>query len=138
MSHIHSHTKHDPPRRLRELRNGLLRLHSALLESERALYDRDIERIQSNGHLLELVLHDPAFAWLRELSKLVVVIDETLEGENGPTAADAGRLVARARALVTPAETGVMFETRYLEAMQRDPNVILAHAEAIRLLRRLE
>jgi hypothetical protein len=125
-------------RRLTDLRNGLLRLHSALLSSERDLYDRDIERIHSSGRLLELVLNDPAFAWLRELSRLVVTIDEALEGEQPPGASDADRLVARARALIAPGRTGEAFETRYLAALQRDPEVVLAHAETLKLLRELE
>ena len=95
----------DPGQRLRDLRNGLLQLHSALLRSERDLYDRDIERIRSSGRLLELVLNDPAFAWLRELSGLVVTIDERLEGEEPPTASEADRLVRRARALISPERT---------------------------------
>jgi hypothetical protein len=125
-------------RRLTELRNGLLRLHSTLLHSERDLYDRDIERIHTSGHLLELLLHDPAFAWLRELSRLVVVIDEALEAEQPPTRMDADRLVARARALVSPGESGEPFQTRYLDALQRDPNVVMAHSDILKLLRVLE
>ena len=53
--------------RLTDLRNGLLHLHKALLDSESATYDNDIARITSKGQLLELVLHDPWFAWLHEL-----------------------------------------------------------------------
>jgi hypothetical protein len=124
-------------RRLVELRNGLLRLHTALLEFERSVYDRDIERIRSSGKLLELVLNDPAFAWLRELSQLVVMIDELLEAEEPPTAGDVDRMVERARSRISPGQSGDGFETRYLEALQRDPNVVLAHAETLHLLRTL-
>src|SRR5256885_2711465 len=35
--------------RLKNLRNGLLRLHKSLLDSERAVYERDVERITSAG-----------------------------------------------------------------------------------------
>src|SRR5579863_4427089 len=62
--------------RLTELRNGLLHLHKILLDSETASYDRDMARIKTKGQLLELVLHDPWFAWLHELSELVVLIDK--------------------------------------------------------------
>ena len=62
--------------RLTGLRDELLRLHKTLLDSESASYDRDIARIRSRGQLLELVLHDPWFAWLHELSQLVVLIDD--------------------------------------------------------------
>src|SRR5580658_10543781 len=65
--------------RLTDLRNGLLSLHKTLLDSERASYERDIARIDSSGELLKLVLYDPWFAWLHELSEFVVLIDETVD-----------------------------------------------------------
>ncbi len=124
-------------RRLTELRNGLLRLHSILLESERHVYERDIERIETRGRLLDLVLNDPSFAWLRELSRLVVTIDEALEAEEPPTRSDADRLVKLTRSLLSPGESGNQFETRYLAALQRDPNVVIAHSEMLKVLRNL-
>src|SRR5215813_10164471 len=99
--------------RLRELRNGLLKLHKNLLDSERAAYERDIARITSTGQYLELVLNDPWFAWLHDLSKFIVVIDETLDQKEGFTEADAERLVVQARELVSPAEAGQGFGLKY-------------------------
>src|SRR5437763_9564704 len=119
--------------RLRNLRNGLLRLHKSLLDSERALYERDVERITSTGQYLQLVLNDPWFAWLHELSQFIVVIDERLDDKEEPaTSADADRLTAQARTLVAPNETSNGFAGKYFEAMQRDPNVVLAHRDMIR------
>ena len=121
--------------RLTDLRNELLQLHKTLLDSETASYDRDIARIRSRGQLLELVLHDPWFAWLHELSELVVLIDEAMDAkEPAVTPADAERFLAQARALVAPAENGGEFRRHYLEALQRDPNVVMAHAQAVKLL----
>lgn len=125
-----------PPRqRLTGLRNGLLRLHKTLLDSERGVYERDIARINSTGELLGLIMHDPWFAWLHELSELVVRIDEILEDKETPAqSGDADELVARARGLLSPAEDGQGFGKRYFEALQRDPDVVLAHAEMIKVL----
>jgi hypothetical protein len=120
--------------RLTDLRNGLLRLHKTLLDSESAFYDREIQRIQSKAQLFELVLHDPWFAWLHELSQLVVFIDEALDAEEPPAAADAARLIAQARELIAPAGAGGDFRAHYLETLQRDPNAVMAHSEALRLL----
>jgi hypothetical protein len=119
--------------RLGELRDGLLRLHKTLLDSERAAYEHDIARITSTGQLLDLVLHDPWFSWLHELSELVVVIDEALDGDP-PAAADSGRFIAQARALLVPHEAGDGFAGRYYEALQRDPDVVLAHGRTMKLL----
>jgi hypothetical protein len=119
--------------RLITLRNGLLKLHKVLLDSERSIYEHDIARITSPNQFLGLLLHDPFFEWLRELSQLVVLIDETLEWEEPATTLDADRLVAQARALVSPAEQGAGFSKSYFEAMQRDPNVVIAHSDMLKV-----
>lgn len=128
----------EPDQRLTELHNALLRLHRMLLESERASYERDIARIVSRQQFLDLVLHDPWFAWLHELSELVVLFDETLEADPPATAADGARLVAQARALLSPLEDGAGFEKHYYQALQRDPDVVLAHGATVKLLRAME
>jgi hypothetical protein len=115
--------------RLTDLRNGLLSLHKTLLDSERATYERDIARIGSSGELLKLVLYDPWFAWLHELSEFVVLIDETLDDKDGLDGINAERFVAQAWELLAPNETGTGFAKRYFEALQRDPDVVLAHGQ---------
>ena len=119
--------------RLTELRNGLLKLHKTLLDSERATYERDVARITSTGQYLDLVLNDPWFGWLHELSKFIVLIDETLDFEDPATAADADRLIAQARDLLVPSENGNAFGRSYFEAIQRDPNVVLGHRDMMRV-----
>lgn len=119
--------------RLTELRNGLLKLHKILLDSERAVYERDVARITSTGQYLGLVLHDPFFAWLHELSQFIVLVDETLDFEDPATDADADRLIAQARDLASPSENGALFGRSYFEAMQRDPNVVLAHRDMMKV-----
>ena len=119
--------------RLTRLRNGLLRLHKSLLDSERAAYERDVARITSTGQYLGLVLNDPWFAWLHELSQFIVLVDETLDLDEPPTDADASRLIAQARALVSPGEKAAGFRRRYFEAIQRDPSVVLAHGDMMKV-----
>jgi hypothetical protein len=120
--------------RLTDLRNGLLSLHKTLLDSERAIYERDIARISSSGELLKLVLYDPWFGWLHELSEFVVLIDETLDAEDLPLSIDTERLIAQTWELLAPNETGRGFAKRYFEALQRDPDVVLAHARMRKVL----
>lgn len=122
---------------LKTLRNGLLHLHKSLLDAERAGYERDIARITSSGQYLELVLSDPWFAWLRDLSQFIVVVDEALDGDEPVTAADAARLVTQARAMVSPDEEGNGFRRHYFDAMQRDPGVVLAHRDMMRVFAEL-
>ena len=120
--------------RLTILRNGLLALHKSLLDSERDSYEKDIGRITSSGQLLNLVLHDPWFAWLRELSELIVLIDESLAAEQPPVMSDAERFLSQARSLVAPDENGSGFRKNYFDAMQRDPAIVLAHRDMTKLL----
>jgi hypothetical protein len=128
-------TMPDPAReRLTLIRNGLLRLHKNLLDSERNAYERDVARINSTGQYLDLVLNDPWFAWLRELSKLVVAIDEMLDRKEPPMSdAEAAALIGDSRKLIAPSENSSGFGRRYFEAMQRDAGIVLAHRDMIRL-----
>lgn len=123
--------------RLITLRNGLLHLHKALLESERAAYERDVEHITSTGQYLNLVLNDPWFSWLRELSQFVVLVDETLDQKEPAAEEQAIRLITLARSLVAPAEGGDRFGRSYWQAMQRDPGAVLAHGDMMQVFAEL-
>jgi hypothetical protein len=118
---------------LAALRNGLLRWHKSLLDSERAAYERDVARITSTGHYLQLVLDDPWFAWLREISQLIVIVDETLAQKEPATPQDAARLIGKARELLLPSESGSEFARQYDRAMQRDPAAVLAHGQMMQV-----
>ncbi len=122
---------------LKELRQGLLRLHKILLDLERRDYERARGRIGNSYEFLQLVLKDPWFDWLHRLSELIVQIDETLDphSETPATEADAKALIERAKALLVPAETGSEFQKNYFLALQQSPDVVLLHSEVIKLIR---
>jgi len=122
--------------RLTDLRHGLLRLHKVLLDSERVSYERVHGRISSRGELFQLVVSDDWFAWLHRVSELIVHIDEMLEAEEPATAIDATRVIDQARLLLRPSEEGTGFGKHYYDALQRDPDVVLAHAAVKKLLRK--
>lgn len=121
--------------RLRDLRTRLLNLHKVLLDDARAAYEMDRGRIGSTANLLQLVINDPWFAWLHPLSELVVRIDETIEADSPATEADGAALVDQVERLLAPAENGETFARRYFEALQRQPSVVLAHADVRRALK---
>jgi hypothetical protein len=81
------------------------------------------------------VINDPWFAWLHSLSELVVRIDEVMEPDAPATDADAAALVDQVDRLLTASETGEGFQRRYYEALQRQPAVVLAHADVRRVLK---
>lgn len=112
---------------------ALLRLHKALLDDERVSYERVHGRIPSNGAFLQLVLDDAWFAWLRPLSQVMAKLDELGEADEFSDGLDTATLLASIRTLLTPSEEGTGFGRHYYEALQREPDVVLAHA-AVRTL----
>ena len=119
--------------RLTSLRGALLRLHKVLLDDERAAYERAHGRL-SGGEMLQLVIRDERFAWLHPISELIVGIDEMLDADEPASTADAESLLAQARLLLRPSETGGEFESRYYAALQREPAAVLAHREVKKIL----
>jgi hypothetical protein len=118
---------------LQAVRAPLLVLHKALVESERVEYEKTIGRIQSPNHFLQLLTNDPWFAWLSPLSQLIVSIDEALDSKEPVTAVAVKALMDEVTRLLTPCESGDGFGKHYFEAMQRDPDVVLAHGAVVKL-----
>ena len=117
-----------------DLRQGLLGLHKALIIAEQLTYERIYGRVESTGQLLQLVMNDPWFAWLHPFSNLVVRIDELLEMEHEAGIAVAHALLHETRSLLRPSEEGDGFRRSYYEALQRMPDVVLAHAQVKKLM----
>ncbi len=119
---------------LTQVRMALLRLHKTLLDFERDGYERSHDKIANSYAFLQLVMSDPWFAWLRQLSELIVEMDELLAAKETPKEATAAALVQQANLLLTPSETGSEFQKKYFTAMQQSPEVVLAHSEFAGLL----
>lgn len=111
---------------LKEVRRGLLRLHKALIDSERAVWERQSGGPRSNGAFLQALIQDPFFEWLRPFSSLIVEMDEALATGDPLSQAQARAYVERVRGLVRPA--GEEAE-RYERVRQRGTGVLLAHVE---------
>jgi hypothetical protein len=126
-----------PRERLTNARRGLLHVHRALIEAERARYEREFGRIPNSGTLLQLIMQNPWFQWLRPMSQLIVQIDEWLESDQKSPGSpdDAEILLAETRDRLRPDESGADFQRRYLRLIQEDPAVAVAHAEVRSLVR---
>ena len=118
---------------LQDLRDALLRLHKILIESERVGYEKTVGAIQSPNHFFQLLTSDPWFAWLGPVSQLIVAMDEALDAKEPLTRAAVDGLTNQTRLLLVPSEEGHGFARHYFDALQRDPDVVLAHAETTRL-----
>jgi hypothetical protein len=121
-------------KQLRDVRRGLLGLHKTLLDAERVHYERVNGRIEGGGILLQLLIHDPWFGWLRPLSELVVQIDERLDADEPTRASEAKALIDQVKLLLRPSEGGDVFQENYHAALQQTPDVVIAHHEVSVLL----
>jgi hypothetical protein len=114
------------------LRDSLLRIHKTLLEMERRDYER-ANGVVNAGELFRLVIGHAQFAWLHNISEFVVRIDETLAAEIPVVPADAATAMTLARKMFIPTESGDVFQKKYFDAIQREPAVVMEHAELARL-----
>lgn len=114
------------------LREALLRLHKSLLEMERRAYEKEHGKV-STGELFRLVVDDAQFSWLHNISEFVVRIDENLSSEEGVSETDSHVAVSLARKIFAPSESGDGFQKKYFDAIQKDPAVVMEHAQLARL-----
>ena len=119
---------------LEALRQSILHLHKTLIDSERTAYEQTFGKVESQNQFLQLLIKDPWFVWLHPLSELVVAIDEALEGEPPVTTEQVKRFAEQTRKLLKASEEGEGFERSYFEALQREPDVVLAHADVTKNL----
>jgi hypothetical protein len=122
-----------PHQRLIDLRIKLLRLHKLLLETERKSYEQVRGQV-SRGELLQLVINHDQFAWLHRLSELVIHIDELMQANEPVTPEAVADLLSDIYCLLTPDMLGDDFAMKYDAAFQRNPDVVLAHADVVSLL----
>lgn len=114
------------------LREALLRLHKSLLEMERRSYEKEHGKV-TTGELFRLVVDDAQFSWLHNISEFVVRIDENLASEEGVSETDSRVAISLARKIFAPTESGDGFQKKYFDAIQKDPAVVIEHAELARL-----
>ncbi|MEP6715902.1 MAG: hypothetical protein ABJC09_10015 [Terriglobia bacterium] len=119
---------------LDKLRDLLLEQHKLLLDREKANYEASHGPVGGPGAFLNLVIGDPHFAWLKQVSSLVVDIDEALAPRSTAGQDVADTLTKRARDLMRPRENGTDFETRYYQAVQESPDVVILQVRMERLL----
>jgi len=118
-----------------EVHQKLLSLFSALIVAERLTYERIHGRVDSTDRLTLLVLSDPWFTWLCPLLDLLLRIDQLLDDDAFDITPEiVAHLVAEVCALTRPSIDGDGFERAYYEALNRAPEVVLAHFQVTRVL----
>jgi hypothetical protein len=118
---------------LGKLRHALLELHRTLLDAQRIRYERDNGRVESRGELLDLVLRDASFEWLRVLSALIARLDELAAVDDRDVSAEMRTVIDKLRTLVR-FEGNSGFTGPYREIIEAVPDALVAHVQLSRLL----
>jgi hypothetical protein len=126
----------DPRRRIvRSIRESMVQLHGALIIAEQQTYERLSGPVPSTEVLLDLLQKDPWFTWLHPIADLLVRIDYLLEDETCDiTDENVAHLMREVDVLLHPSLQGEGFERAYYEALDRAPDVVLAHFRVRKLL----
>lgn len=111
------------------LRNQLLALHKLIMNVEKAAYEKAEKVTLSPLKLLQLLTEDERFSWLRQLSQLVVMIDEAMEEKPPITDERKDDLVTEAKHLLTGSTEPGSFAVRYAAIQEREATVAAAHVE---------
>ena len=119
---------------LSKLSGILIDQHKLLLDRERAEYEKAHGPIAGPGPFLGLVMGDPHFAWLKEISNLVVAIDEALSRRSQADQSMAEALIAQAREMLKPRDSGSDFQVRYYNAVQESPDIVILQCRIEQLL----
>jgi hypothetical protein len=117
---------------LEPVRLALLAVHRTLIDDAREEHER-VHGAVSGPEFLRLLLEDLRYAWLSPLSELVLQIDEAQADPEGEARED--ELLDAVRALLVPPSRETAFGRRYADALQRRPEVVLAHAALVHALR---
>ena len=113
-----------------DARDQLLTIHKALLDHERARYEKKHGAIGSVSALLQLVIDHPWFLYLKQLSALITEMDEFTASKTPPPTLEGARaILAQAQRLLSPNESGSHFQQSYLKAIQDSPDIAYLHGE---------
>lgn len=113
-----------------ELRTLLLDLHRELLSGQVIESERATGHSLRPGDVLKAAMEDPRFAWLRALSGLVADLDSEISAARAEQREpDLSPALERTRELVAPPDGDSEFGRMYLRALQRNPDVVIAHRD---------
>lgn len=121
-----------PGEQLEALSRKLRELHSRLLQVEKEFHP-PMARLE----LLDRLVKDPAWSWLRPLSSLITDIDHVLAEEQPPTEYDLAVAAAHARELLAGEgdARNQPFAERYRALLQLSPELASIHGELQGLLK---
>lgn len=114
--------------KLKNARNILLKLHKAMLDLEREMYE-GLHGKLSPAQFVNLLMEDEDFAWLRKFSMLIVEIDEMFDLKDGVSSGLVAANLDKVKELVEMKEPDEYFRAKYQFALQRDANSAGLHSQ---------
>ena len=120
---------------LSQLHRSVLHLHKALVDSEKKDWEQNRGSVGGPPQFQNMQLNEPAFAWMRPCSALIVAIDEYQDSKEPKTAEEARQLFGVARNVLRPPD---FVESRYRDVLQRDPAIVMLHARVVQVLNEAE
>ena len=118
----------DNVEKLRNARNLLLKLHKALVDGERGVFEA-INGPLTAGQFLNVLLENEDFNWLRKFSMLIVEIDEMFDLKDGLAFEMVDANIFKVVELVEMREADEYFKAKYKNAIQRFPDAASLHSE---------
>ncbi|MFP3563541.1 hypothetical protein [Paraburkholderia sp. SIMBA_030] len=118
---------------LSEIRRPLLALHKAILDHERASYEKEFGPV-TPAAFLQVLINGSAFRWLTPLSTVIANVDETLDDKEADEA-DRLAAVVGVTGLFSAEQPNNAFLPRYLPLLQADPAILHHHGQVAQLLR---
>ena len=121
-----------PGEQLETLSQALRQLHSLVLQAEKTFHPPT-----AGLELLDRLVRDPAWAWLRPLSALIADIDHVLAEQQPPTEYDLAVAAAHVRELLAGHgdAQNAQFLERYRGLLQLSPELASMHGELKGLLK---
>jgi hypothetical protein len=128
---------HIPVAELQQAAQALRALHRALVASVQVGFEKLHGRVRGPGALLQLVLDDPLFTWLRPMSLLITQLDELLDDEAAIDPQQLAEILSTLERWTSNRGEGGELAANYLALLQTDPDVVMAHAALDKQLARL-
>lgn len=124
-----------PRMALQDLSQALQELHRALLMTEAQRLSKESGAPVNPYDLLQASLHDPSFAWLRQMSMLIVHIDTVVDETENLTGTEANQIHDMVLRLIEKPDPkkDQEFWSKYT-AHLKDPNIIMMHSKVKTIL----
>lgn len=125
-------------KRLEQLSTSIQSLHRDLLMLEARKLEAQTGHKMTPYELLHASLNDPNLAWLRQMSALIVSIDETTDDAPNLSAQDANKIANEVLALIEPPAGATNdFWTKYTAYLADSPEITMKHSTVKRQISEL-